>query len=227
MSETLLATYSSLETANNVVRDLVDAGFERSKIGVAALDREGDFKRHLDNPNAAGTAATEDVSGGEGAGFGAIVGTLVGAVVGLAAITIPGVGPIIAGGALAALGGAAAGAGVGALAGGLTGGLTASLVDLGVTEDDAHYYAESLRRGSALVSVTVTDTEVQRATDVLHRHNPIDVEERMTQWKASGWKGFDPMADPYTAVDRTDSADRMTSQGSSSTSGVRRYTSDR
>ncbi len=206
MSETLLATFSSIETANSVVSDLVSAGFDRSKIGLAAQDAKGDFKRHLD---ARGTTTdmTEDVSGGEGAGFGAVVGTLIGAVAGLVAITIPGIGAIIAAGPLAALGGAAAGAGIGALTGGITGGITASLVDMGVPQEEAGYYAESLRRGSALVSVTVEGTDVQRATDILHRHNPIDLDQRATQWRASGWQGFDPMADPYTAEERLDHPD--------------------
>lgn len=203
MSETLLATYNSIETANRVVSDLVSAGFDRSKIGLAAQDANGEFKRHLDARGTT-TAVTEDVSGGEGAGFGAVVGTLIGAVAGLVAITVPGIGAIIAAGPLAALGGAAAGAGIGALTGGITGGLTASLVDMGVSEEDAGHYAESVRRGGALVSLTVQSSDVQRATDILHSHNPIDLDQRATQWRASGWKGFDPMADPYTAVDNLD-----------------------
>jgi hypothetical protein len=50
--------------------------------------------------------------------------------------------------------------------------------------------------------VTVPDESmVARATEILRRYNPIDVDRRATQWKQTGWTGFDNMAEPYTAVD--------------------------
>lgn len=144
----------------------------------------------------------DDMSGSEGAGLGAVFGTMVGAVAGLVAIAIPGVGPIIAAGPLAAVLGAAAGAGIGAASGAVTGGVTASLVQFGVPEDDAHYYAESLRQGGAIVSVTAHAQDADRATHILQQYNPVDIDQRVTQWRTRGWKGFDDKVDGFKSADR-------------------------
>lgn len=188
--ETILALYDSLEHANLAVRDLLSNGFERSNIGLAVYDRE----------KAQMTQSDIDVSGEEGAGFGALVGGLTGLVAGLTAILVPGVGPVIAAGPLAAILGGATGVAIGTAAGAVTGGITASLINLGVPEDYAGYYAEAVRRGSALVTIT-TENRVSEAMSVLRQHNPMDIERRAFQWRKHGWQGFDPMADPYTAVD--------------------------
>ena len=190
MTSTILATFDTVDEAHRAIQDLTDSGFKRSDIGLALHDKYNAY----DN-----IATDEDVSGGEGASFGATIGGVLGAVVGLGAIVIPGIGPIVAAGPLAAALGALTGAAVGATTGTVTGGITASLLDLGVPEEEAHYYAESIRRGAALVSVTAHESDRERAASILRRHNPIDVDQRVAQWKARGWEGFDPMSDPYIA----------------------------
>ncbi len=84
---------------------------------------------------------------GAGATTGAISGGVLGGILGaVAAILIPGFGPVIAGGILAAtLGGAA----IGALAGGLVGALT----HLGIPEEEARYYQDELNAGKTIVTV--------------------------------------------------------------------------
>lgn len=185
MTSTILATFADSQTANNAIRDLTDAGFNRSDIGLAVYDAEH------------GVVA-EDVNGADGAGVGAVAGSIFGAVVGLAAITIPGIGPVIAAGPLAAAMGALAGAGIGAASGAMTGGIVASLIDLGIPEEDAHTYAESLKRGAALVSVNANDVDADRAVYLLQTHNPIDIDRQVAQWREEGWSGFDPKVAPYT-----------------------------
>ncbi len=63
-----------------------------------------------------------------GAGVGAVLGGLAGLLVGIGALAIPGIGPIIAAGPLAAT---LAGAGLGAA----TGGVIGALADAGVPEE--------------------------------------------------------------------------------------------
>jgi uncharacterized membrane protein len=197
MAETILAVYETLESAQQAVNELVRNGYDRADIGLAARDVDNRVERYVK-----GDHSPDDVEGAEGAGFGALVGGLTGLVLGLTAITIPGIGAVIAAGPLAAVLGGATGAAIGATAGAVTGGVAASLIDLGVPDDHAEYYAESVRRGSALVSVTVRDNDAaNRAMVILRNHRPVDVERRATQWKMKGWKGFDPTADPYTSVD--------------------------
>lgn len=181
MSETILALYDTLESANNAISDLVNEGFNRSDIGLV-----------VNNAEDLHTTATnrDDVKADEGAGLGLLAGGITGLVVGLTAITIPGIGPIVAAGPLAMALGGATGAGVGAVAGAVTGGLAASLIDLGVPESQVDYYGEAVRRGSAMVSVIAEDTRVIEAMRVLNRHNPYDIEHRARQWGQEGWKGY-------------------------------------
>ena len=111
-----------------------------------------------------------------------------------AVLAIPGIGPIIAAGPIVAT---LSGAGVGAVAGGLIGGLT----DIGVSRTDAEYYAESVRRGGALVTVRADDSRADRAADIMREHGAIDIERRAEQWRDRGWSGFDEKAAPYTPAD--------------------------
>jgi hypothetical protein len=106
-------------------------------------------------------------------------------------LAIPGIGAIVAAGPIAAL---LAGAGAGAVAGGLIGGLT----DLGVDETQAEFYAEAVRRGGAVVTVRADESRVDEAERIMDRHGAYDIEDRVVQWKSTGWKGYDPKAEPFT-----------------------------
>lgn len=208
MRKTIIAVYDNHSTAEQVVRDLVNSGIERSSIGLALNDVNQEGARL-----AKGQVSGGDVSAGEGAGFGAVVGGLTGLLVGLGALMIPGVGPIIAAGPLAA---GIAGTLVGMGAGAATGGIVAALVDLGVPDEEAGVYAEAIRRGSALVTATVHEDRLNTATQIMRQHNPVDMEQRTTQWRAHGWESFNPNIDPYTAEDLSaerQRRDSMRSQG--------------
>ena len=65
--------------------------------------------------------------------------------------------------------------------------------------DERELYAESVRRGSAAVMVKVEDNKVEQAAAVLNDNGAIDVERRATQYRAAGYKGYDPKAPPYNA----------------------------
>lgn len=187
MSKTVIALYDDFETARDVVEDLVEAGFRRENISLIAPDTEGEYSRWIETQQ---VEDDDDVSAGEGAGFGAVVGALVG----LGVALIPGIGPVVAAGPFAA----AALAGLGAAAGAVTGGIVGALVDMGVPEEEAHWYAEGLRRGATMVSITTDDTAVSRAQDIMNRHNPINLERRATTWRETGWNRFETQAEPYS-----------------------------
>jgi uncharacterized membrane protein len=106
-----------------------------------------------------------DVEGGDdvSASQGATVGAVWGGVVGLASLVIPGVGPIIAGGALAT---AVASALTGALTGAVVGGVAAALIHFGgISEDEAKQYELLVHAGKTLVAVKASD----EATRHVHR----------------------------------------------------------
>jgi uncharacterized protein (TIGR02271 family) len=198
MAKTVVGLFDTMDEAQQVVQDLVNAGFDRNDIGLVARDAKNEYQ------NISGDRATGDGgdgnNAGEGAGAGAVGGTVVGGIVGLlvgiGALAIPGIGPVIAAGTLGTvLGTTALGAGIGAAAGGLIG----ALVGMGVPEEDAKAYSEGVRRGGALVTVKSSDESADDAYDIIQRHNPVDIDERSGQWKQSGWNGFDENAKPYNA----------------------------
>ena len=56
--------------------------------------------------------------------------------------------------------------------------------------NDADLYTEAVRRGSYLISVTVANPEQgDRAAAILHGFNPVDLEQRATEWRKAGWGG--------------------------------------
>ena len=146
---------------------------------------------------AGSTTEPAERSAATGAGAGATLGTVVGGgaglLAGIGALAIPGVGPVVAAGWLiATLTGAGAGAAAGSLLGALTG--------AGVTDTDAHVYAEGVRRGGTLLSVRITDAQVNTAQveEILASTHAVDINQRGTDYRAGGWDRFDPAAPSYT-----------------------------
>lgn len=88
----------------------------------------------------------------------------------------------------------AGGAGAVAAAGEVLGSLTAS----GVSNEHASYYAESVRRGGALVTIRADDSRGERAAELMRENGAIDIEQRVSRWRESGWTGWDSSAAPYT-----------------------------
>src|ERR1019366_10091592 len=112
----------------------------------------------------------------------------------LGLVAIPGLGPVVAAGGLAAT---AVGAVVGGVVGAAAGGLVGALPNAGVSEEEAHVYAEAVRRGGTLVSAKVADDKLLQAEEALHHTPYVDVAERGAAYRAAGWTGFDAAAQPY------------------------------
>ncbi len=191
--KTVVGLFENFDEAQRVVQDLIDNGFRRDNVSVVASDTEG---RHSQRYRAVGEGERSEAA--EGAGFGATGGTAVGGVIGLlvgiGALTIPGIGPVLAAGPLlTAIGTTALGAGLGAAAGGLVG----ALVGAGIPEQEAGSYAEGVRRGGALVIVQAADMMVERAYAIMQRHGAVDINRRSDEWRQSGWTAFDPQGEPY------------------------------
>ena len=143
------AVFDSQSEAERAVTQLRSAGVNDSAISIIA-QHDGSTTTTTDG---SGAEAATDVIGKTALGAGA--GTLLG----IAALAIPGVGPLVAAGAIAAAavpGAALTGAAIGAAAGGLTGLLT----DHGVDSDDASYYEERVNNGGVFVSVDTSEAGV-------------------------------------------------------------------
>jgi len=175
MTKTVIGTYEDMQTASAVVNDLVNAGFDRNSISIIAENADDRHSAYL-------TDRDRDTSGddvGKGAGIGAALGGVGGLLVGLGALAIPGVGPFVAAGPIAA---ALAGAGIGAV----TGGIIGALVDLGIPEEEAQIYSESVRRGHVLVAAQVPDSQVAQASRIMERQGLVDVDRHANEWRRSG-----------------------------------------
>jgi len=190
MAKTIVGMFDNLTDAHGAVRELVTMGWSRDDISLVAGDTKGEYTTQT------GTLSDEMSATAAGASTGAILGGLGGLLVGLGTLAIPGVGPLIAAGPLATT---LLGAGVGAAAGGLLG----ALIDVGIPEEQANYYAEGVRRGGILVSVKAEEDGmmVDRAVNILERHNAIDVQRRVSEWQKTGWTRFDPTSEPYKTDD--------------------------
>jgi len=182
-TKTVVGFFNDMSYTDAVIQDLEKAGIGRDRISVIAGDNSGKYKDYASGPGAVGSGATG------GAGTGAAIGGGLGLIAGLAALAIPGFGPVIAAGPVAA---ALTGAGVGAAAGGMIGGLR----HMGISHSHADYYAEGIRRGGVLVSVeTEDDTMANRAADIMDDHGAEDIEQRAAEWKSGGWTPAEPMPD--------------------------------
>lgn len=174
MTRTITRSYDTYNGAAAVVTKLEQAGIPSSEISVIGRDERN-----------------EESNAAEGAGIGAGIGGAAGLLTGLGLMAIPGVGPVVAAGWLAAT---AAGAVAGAAAGGLIGSFTSA----GVSEDDAHYYAETVRRGGTVVSVRAEDSQAASVEAIMDGASPINRDERLAEYRREGWTRFDEKAEPYS-----------------------------
>jgi hypothetical protein len=149
MAKAVFCIARELEQAETIVDRLKVLGFDTNDISVLFPDRSGtkDFAHEK------ATKAPEGAVTGGGAG--GVVGGTIGYLAGIGALTIPGVGPLIAAGPImAALSGVAVG--------GAVGGITGALVGAGIPEFEAKRYAGKVKDGNILISVHTQDGEQVR-----------------------------------------------------------------
>jgi hypothetical protein len=183
MTRTISRLYASYSQARAAVETLESAGFTSSEVSLVSRYRDDDA---LADDTGSGAAA--------GAAAGAVVGGGTGLLAALGIIAIPGIGPLVAAGVLATtLAGAATG--------GVVGGLLGALVKAGVSEEDAHVYAEGVRRGDSLVTVQADETRAAQAESILDSFHPVNTSERRSAFEAEGWSQYDPASKGYTAED--------------------------
>ncbi|HEX7002884.1 MAG TPA: DUF2382 domain-containing protein [Trueperaceae bacterium] len=191
MAKTVVAIYDRLEDSRSAIAELLSEGFDRDDVSVVANATGAELRRYFDEQGRYVESRGSEAGGSaaSGAGVGAAVGGIGGLLVGLGLLSVPGVGPVLAAGPLAATL-------VGA--GGVTGGLLGALTDAGVPEEEAHRYAEGVRRGGNLVVVNAPDGRAEMAATILDRHAAADVEARESNWRRQGWERHEHEAEPLT-----------------------------
>lgn len=156
----LVAVFDDRTAAERAALELEQAGFSHEDVGFVLRDEE--------TTTSGGTIVDAPAADARGALNGAITGGMVGGVLAAAVtILIPGVGPILAGGLLAAFFG-------GTVAGTAVGGLLGALRGLGVSEERARHYEQHVHAGRAVVVVKAANRTAD-AEEILRRHGGHDL----------------------------------------------------
>jgi len=181
---TISRLYKDHDTGARVVAELEQSGIPHDDISIIANNESGWFDRDGSKRVDRDGDGTDDRAEGaaKGAGIGATLGGVAGLLAGLGILAIPGIGPVVAAGWLASTAAVA-------VAGGATGGLIGALTQSGVGEDEAHAYAEGVRRGGTLVTVRVDDGRRAAAEAIMQRHNPMDANTAGTPHRSENWSG--------------------------------------
>lgn len=152
-----MGVFSTEEQAGKAIDDLRRAGFKDDELGFLARARAVNTEEEI-------TSGTT-----EGMVEGGVVGGALGAA---ASLLIPGFGPVVAGGILAAT---FSGAALGAAAGGLVG----SFRGLGLSERDAHFYQHALETGHTVVTVKTSGAlGYKDAVSILRKDGAYDASMR-------------------------------------------------
>jgi hypothetical protein len=169
-THTIVGFFPTRERAEIAVSELLREGFSRDQVSILAGGSHSTASQTgtaHDTPNLGPlpeTGSTEDT------GEKAAMGGMAGAILGIAALAIPGIGPILAAGPLAmALTGAAAGAAAGGLIGVFT--------NDGIPEDRAKEYSKAITSGNVMVSVHASAERVDQASSILDRNGAINIDE--------------------------------------------------
>jgi hypothetical protein len=158
------AVFDSRREAERALAELRSAGIPDDAISIIGRSESGDGSGMSEGHDGDGVNKSGVVKGAIG---GAVGGTLLG----IAALAIPGVGPLAAAGAIAASAVPEA-AGIGAAIGATAGGLSGLLSKEGVSDDDAKYYEGLINDGGYFVGVHAdrAGTSFEGARDILFRN---------------------------------------------------------
>jgi hypothetical protein len=195
MTVTISRLYNTHAEAHAAVQALESAGFKHNDISILASNADNwyakDSKPTLVPDRDLDGKDDRKEGAAAGAGIGAAVGGAAGLAAGLGLMAIPGVGPVVAAGWLVATL-------TGAAAVGTAGGIIGALTQAGVSPDDADVYAESIRRGGALVSVRVEEGDRARVQALMDKSS-VNASNRAAMYRKDGWQRFDPAAPIYSA----------------------------
>jgi Heat induced stress protein YflT len=153
--QVVLALFDSQSSAAAALRELHALGVGREDLSIVARshDEEGELAREMD-----ATPGAEIEDSRIAARLGELGGQLLAAI----AIVMPGIGPIVAAGPLAA--------DLGEVAGHVAGGIVPMLTRAGVSEPDAKAFEQAVEQGAILVGVHARAIRSDAVRDTLMKH---------------------------------------------------------
>jgi len=164
MDKIVVGIFNDLTAAKLMAPDLINAGIPKEAISVIAPDTSAEAAR-LFSPST--EASTDDAP--SDIGTRAVLGGLGGILLGAAALTIPGLGLLVAAGPLATLI-------AGATAGAVTGGLIGALHGMGIPEFEAKAYEAGIREGNSHVFARVPAADANRVAELMRERGAVRVD---------------------------------------------------
>lgn len=83
------------------------------------------------------------------------------------------------------------------------GGFLTALKGLFVPESEREAYAEGMRRGGAVLTAVVPEDQTSRVTALLRDQGAVDLDARRGEWRATGWREYEPSPGAMTAAGAT------------------------
>lgn len=151
-SQTIIGVFDSRSNAEKAVNSLRQQGFTTEEINIISKQQNHDDPSDQDDDIMDGT-----LTGGT---LGGIGGLLLGA----GALVIPGIGPIIAAGPIAA-----------AVSGAIAGGITGGLIDWGIPADESHHYEQEVVQGSILAIIRTDAAKINSVAQILRQNGAKEV----------------------------------------------------
>lgn len=155
--KTVVGIFSSREAAGTAVEQLRQQGFSNEEISIVSKQGKEEGKSTYDDDITDGT-----LTGGT---LGGIGGLLLGA----GALAIPGLGPIVAAGPIAA-----------AISGAVAGGIAGGLIDWGIPAEASQRYEQSVVKGNILAIVRTSSVKVGSAATIFRQNGAQNVESHDT-----------------------------------------------
>ncbi len=178
----VVALFSDIEQAEKLMGRLQAIGMDASHYSFVILGQQttnelSEEVRDMLSKTGSGT--------GDGAVIGAGTGIVIGGISGLlSSFLVPGIGAVLALGPLASL---LAGVGIGMSAGSLIG----TLNSIGLSDEDADFYASGVRRGATLVTVHSDRERLPSVIESMGATGAFEVRVRDEHYYNTGFTAFE------------------------------------
>ncbi|WP_026487422.1 general stress protein [Caldanaerobius polysaccharolyticus] len=150
----VIGVFNSKEQAEKAISSMREKGFKDNEISIVS-------KRENVQDNG-GEAGFDSIA--DGTTTGGVIGGIAGLLASAGAMAIPGVGPIVAMGPIAAL-----------LTGAVGGGIAGGLIDMGIPAAESRRYEEEVKKGGILVIAQSDDNKVNDAANIMRANGAYDV----------------------------------------------------
>jgi uncharacterized membrane protein len=158
-TQTVIGAFDSRQQAETAVNQLREQGFTTNEISVLAKGAKSETSETFDSD----VGNTDTIA--DGVATGSTIGGVGGLMAAAGALAIPGIGPIVALGPLAA-----------ALSGAVAGGVAGGLVDYGIPDESGRKFESRLQQGKVLAVIRSEPTKVNQAAQILRQNGVKDVE---------------------------------------------------